>query len=288
MYDSASRLANQFSSFFVGKIRKIRDEVDACDVLVDTQFSDTVNENIPLFENFQLITQSDLSRIIMSSATKSCRLDPIPTWFLKENLDHLLPLLTNIVNQSLSTGTFPKGAHSAIIKPLLKKPSLDQNDLKNYRPVSNLTFLGKLIEKAACTQLGHHIESNNLFDSFQSAYRSRHSTESALVKVKNDIMFALDSNQVVLMVLLDLSAAFDTIDHQIFVSRLFKRIGVRSTVLSWFQSYLSGWSSQVDIAGKLSNSTILEFGLPQGSIVGPIGYSIYTLPVGDIAYRRTS
>ena len=283
LYDSASRLADQFSSFFVGKIRKIRDEVDACNGLVETQFGDTVNENIPLLENFQLLTQSDLSTIIMSSATKSCRLDPIPTWLLKENLDHVLPLLTSIVNQSLSTGTFPKGAHSAIIKPLLKKPSLDQNELKNYRPVSNLTFLGKLIEKAACTQLVHHIESNNLFDSLQSAYRSRHSTESALVKVKNDIMFAIDSNKVVLMVLLDLSAAFDTIDHQIFISRLFKRTGVRSTVLSWFQSYLSGWSSQVDIAGKLSNPTTLEFGLPQGSIVGPIGYSIYTLPVGEIA-----
>ena len=96
----------------------------------------------------------------------------------------------------------------------------------------NLTFVGKLIEKAACKQLEHHIESNNLFDSFQSAYRSRHSTESALVKVKNDIMFAIDSNKVVLMVLLDLSAAFDTIDHQIFISHLFKRTGVRSTVLS--------------------------------------------------------
>ena len=87
------------------------------------------------------------------------------------------------------------------------------------------------------------------------------------------------------MVLLDLSsAAFDTTDHQnIFISRLFKRTGVRSTVLSWFQSYLSEWFSQVDIAGKLSNPTTLEFGLPQGSIVGPIGYSIYTLPVGEIA-----
>ena len=85
------------------------------------------------------------------------------------------------------------------------------------------------------------------------------------------------------MVLLDLSAAFDTIDHQIFLSRLFKRTGVRSTVLSWFQSYLSGWSSQVDIAGQLSDSITLEFGLPQGSIVGPVGYSIYTLPVGEIA-----
>ena len=282
LYDSASRLANQFSSFFVNKIKRIRVELDACNEPVNIQFSDIENQNIPLFADFQLLTQSDVSRIIMSSATKSCRLDPIPTWLLKENIVHLLPLLTNVVNQSLSTGIFPNEAHSAIIKPLLKKPGLDQNDLSNYRPVSNLTFLGKLIEKAACTQLVYHIESNNLFDSFQSAYRSSHSTESALIKVKNDIMFSLDSNNVVFMVLLDLSAAFDTIDHQIFISRLFNRIGVRSTVLSWFQSYLSGWSSQVDIGGTLSSPTTLEFGLPQGSIVGPIGYSIYTLPVGDI------
>ena len=289
LYDSASRLANQFSSFFVNKIKRIRVELDACNgpVNTGTLFNDTENQNIPLFADFQLLTQSDVSRIIMSSATKSCRLDPIPTWLLKENIVHILPLLTNVVNQSLSTGIFPNDAHSAIIKPFLKKPGLDQNNLSNYRPVSNLTFLGKLIEKAACTQLVHHIESNNLFDSLQSAYRSSHSTESALIKVKNDIMFSIDSNNVVFMALLDLSAAFDTIDHQIFISRLFNRIGVRSTVLSWFQSYLSGWSSQVDIDGILSNPTTLEFGLPQGSIVGPIGYSIYTLPIGDIIrYHR--
>ena len=283
LYDSASRLAGQFSLFFVEKIKKIRDAIDTYDGSTNIQFSDTLNEDIPVFDHFHSLTHADMSKMIMKFASKSCRLDPIPTWLLKENLDHLLPLLTNMVNKSLSTGTFPRGAHSAIIKPLLKKPSMDRNDLKNYRPVSNLSFLGKLIEKAACTQLINHIESNNLFDSFQSAYRSRHSTESALVKVKNDIMFALDSNQVVLVVLLDQSAAFDTVDHKIFISRLSKRTGVRSTPLSWFESYLSGWSSQVDIAGELSNPTNLEFGLPQGSIVGPIAYSIYTLPVGDIA-----
>ena len=165
----------------------------------------------------------------MSSAAKSCRPDPILTWLLKKNFDHLLPLLTNIVNQSLSTGTFTHKAHSTIIKQLLKKPDLGQHDLRDYRPVSNLSYQVKLFEKAACTQLVHHIES------FQSAYRSCHSNESALIKVKNDIMFALDSNQVVIMALLDISAAFDTIDHQILISRLFKRTGVRSTVLSWFQ-----------------------------------------------------
>ena len=125
---------------------------------------------------------------------------------------------------------------------------------------------------------------NTLADPYQSAYRALHSTESALIKVKNDIMFSLDANRAVLLVLLDLSAAFDTIDHNILISRLSQRICVKRTALNWFRSYLTDWSTQVDIAGELSNPTILQFGLPQGSVVGPVGYSLYTLPVGDIAY----
>ena len=149
--------------------------------------------------------------------------------------------------------------------------------------MSNITFLGKLIEKIACARLTEHMDHYNLADSHQSAYRAAHSTESALIKVKNDIMLSIDGKKAVLLVLLDLSAAFDTIDHKILVSRLSKRIGVSGTALDWFQSYLEGWTSRVEIAGNLSKPITANFGLPQGSVVGPIGYSIYTLPVGDIA-----
>ena len=127
------------------------------------------------------------------------------------------------------------------------------------------------------------MDQHNLADSHQSAYRAAHSTESALIKVKNDIMLSIDNKKAVLLILLDLSAAFDTIDHEILVSQLSKRIGVSGTALHWFRSYLQGWTSRVDIAGNLSEPITTKFGLPQGSTVGPIGYSIYNLPVGDIA-----
>ena len=96
-------------------------------------------------------------------------------------------------------------------------------------------------------------------------------------------MFSIDANKAVLLVLLDLSAAFDTIDHNILISRLSQRICVKGAALNWFRSYLADWSTQVDIAGQLSEPIISQFGLPQGSVVGPVGYTIYTLPVGDIA-----
>ena len=141
-------------------------------------------------------------------------------------------MITCIVNSSLSTGIFPSGAHSAIIKPLLKKASLDKNELKNYRPVSNITFIGKLVEKIACARLTEHMAKHNLADMNQSAYRACHSTESALIKVKNDLMMSINSRQVVLLLLLDLSAAFDTIDHEILLSRLSTRIGVSGSDLT--------------------------------------------------------
>ena len=205
-YDSATELANKFSSyFFVTKIVNTRKELDSQNVFIPDHILDSLCVNIVPLEVFRATTEEEILKTINSSPSRTSRLDPIPTcmtWYLKDNISHLLPVLTDIVNISLSAGVFPKGAHSAIIRPLLKKPTLDQNTLKNYRHVANITFVGKLIEKIACSRLTEHMDLNNLADTYQSAYRPLHSTESALIKVKNDIMFSLDANKSVLLVLI--------------------------------------------------------------------------------------
>ena len=126
-YDSAALLSSQFSKYFVDKIKNIRDELDNYNVISMDKFNDdNSNEGITALEILRPVSQNELLKIITRSPNKSSRLDPIPTWLLRENIVHLLPTLTDIVNTSLSSGKFPKGAHHAIIKPLLKNPTLDK------------------------------------------------------------------------------------------------------------------------------------------------------------------
>ena len=153
--------------------------------------------------------------IIMSCASKTCSLDCMPTWLLKSNIDVVVPYVKDIVNMSLRDGVFPLSLKQAIVTPIIKKTTLDWNELKNYRPVSNISFIGKVIEKAVISQFNEHMEKNDLNEVFQSAYKNKHSTETALLKVKDDITRALDKNHAAFLIMLDLSAAFDTIDHGI-------------------------------------------------------------------------
>ncbi len=195
--------------------------------------------------------------------------------------------MLDVVNTSLSSGEVPTAFKQAVVTPLLKKPSLDPENLKNYRPVSNLSFISKCLERIVAKRLLDHLHENGLSEIYQSAYKSNHSTETALVYVHNDIMSAVDQQRVTLFVLLDLSAAFDTIDHDILLHRLESRMGVAGSALQWIKSYLTDRMQSVKVGSELSTPTSCKYGVPQGSVLGPLLFSLYIMPIGDIVRQHS-
>ena len=205
--------------------------------------------------------------MILATPNKSCELDPIPTNLLKHILPCILKLITDIVNLSLDDGMFPDTLKEALVKPLLKKANLDLIN-NNFRPVSNLAYISKLAKSAAASQLIQHIDRFHLMKSNQLAYRALHSTETALLKVKTDIS-ALDHQEVTCLILLDLSAAFDTIGHFTLLQQLQQCFAVSCTSLEWFCSYFTNRTQAVVIQNILSDSC-----------------KSASMPLGDICHRN--
>ena len=227
--------ANDLGKYFVQKIDTIRTQLDT-DQRTDSYPEDdtlsaVLDETVPSFPTFTMLSVRDVKQLIQNSALKSCPLDPMPSTLVSKCED-LLPVLTKIVNNSLQSGCFPEIWKEALVFPLLKKPGLDVI-FKNFRPVSNLSFVSKLIERAAFNQIHGHLVRNNLYPVAQSAYRRNHSTETALLKVMNDILLNMNKQHVTILVLLDLSAAFDTVDHSILLNRLSSKLGLNGTALGF-------------------------------------------------------
>ena len=184
--------------------------------------------------------------------------------------------------RSFETSCMPTELKRAHVRPRLKKSSLDPDVLNNYRPVSNLPFVSKIIEKVVDARLEEHLRENDLHEPLQSAYRKHHSIETALIKIQSDILQALDSGRVAALVLLDLSASFDTIDHSILIERLQKSFGISGDAVTWVVSYLRLRNQQVLIGDTASAEVVIEYGVPQGSVLGPKLYSLYTKPLADV------
>ena len=284
-YTSALDLANKFATFFHEKVNKINSCLTSdCSAPFDPFKYDTVCHS--QFNTFKPVTNRFLSEVIGRANIKSCDLDPIPACVLRKCMETLLPVLVNIVNLSLDNATMPVDLKTAMILPRLKKHGLDRDSLTSYRPISNLPFVSKIIEKCVAFQLNEHITINGLNEKFQSAYKKYHSTETAIVRVHNDILCALDKGKSVILLLLDLKAAFDTVNHSMLITRLAPRFGIGGKALAWFKSYLSSRSQFVRIDDSTSKSYDLLCGVPQGSILGPLLYSLYTAPLADIARRH--
>jgi hypothetical protein len=185
---------------------------------------------------FNVVQTNDVIRLIKAAPCKQCQLDPAPTWIIKATADILAPFLTNMFNRSLSEGHLPTSQKTAIISPLLKKSGLDTTQSSNYRPIANLPFTSKILEKIVDEQLTTHLLCIDAFSCRQSAYLKHRSTETALLRIHSDLCSYIDNGNAVLLGSLDMSTAFDTVDHDILLARLFTSFGIAGSVLKWFSS----------------------------------------------------
>ena len=265
---SSQDLAQHFSDFFSQKVAKIASH------LQNYPNYKPPSRDVPQLSSFNQETLESVSKIITKLGNKQCELDKFPVHILNNNKEASVPNITKLVNKSLTSGQFPDHWKQALVKPLIKKPSLGPVDT-NYRPVSNLIYLGKVIERAALQQIVQHCERNGLLPKFQSAYRKGFSCETMLIKLADLILNHMETGRISAVVLMDLSAAFDTVNHTILLETFEKFYGITGEVLSWIKSFLSGRSFRVNVNTKMSEEKQLYLSVPQGGCSSAFFFIMY-------------
>ena len=229
--------------------------------------------------------KKEICNIIENMNPTTCMTDPCDTRFLLKFKEMIMDAITVIVNQSLTTGEFLDNWKMAIVRPLIKGPNLD-TELKNYRPISNLPFLSKIVEKEAQLQLQEHFDQQSLLPKHQSAYRQYHSTETTLLNMCDNILKNMEDGKCTLIVSLDLSATFDTVNHTILLDVLNNYYEIAEHALSWISSYLSSRRFQVQVGHLTSKMVEIDFSVPQDSILGPILFNCYASALIEIILER--
>ena len=279
--------ATSFSNFFFAKIDTIHVALHTQSTLTSTTFTDHhPTPGVSQLHSLPVATTSDIRNLLNKSPTTSCALGPLPTWLLKDVTDTFIHFLTRFVNSSITSSIVPHCLKHANVTPVLNKANRDHNNMNWYRSISNLPFVSKLIERYVTRCLIKHLTDNTLLERYQSAYKSHNYTETALVLVQNDIIEALDRRYGVILVLLDMSAAFDTVDHGILLSRLKQRFGMSGPALTWMRPYLSDKWQSVNVPGGAFIKSSVACSVTQGSVLGPLLFSMYTAPKGDIIRRH--
>lgn len=277
---NAQDITNEFNNYFVSIGKELANKI----------LNNGINPLTYIKENEQniqtLITNEQYVRNIVKTVNNcSPGWDKLNPNICKQTIDCYARELTQLLNQSYDQGIFPDELKMAKVVPLFKqgKTSL----IENYRPVSILNYFSKFFEKIMYNHIIEFLNENNILSKYQFGFRQKHSTNHALITIVEKIARALDNKQQVIGVYLDFRKAFDTVDHQILLSKL-QKYGIRGKTLEWFQSYLHNRTQYVEYNNSHSTVKHISMGVPQGSILGPLLFLIYVNDISDVSDKLYS
>ena len=261
-------ISDHFNEYFSNIATEVTNNLPNPEVSFDHYLGNGTEQRIM----WEPVTEPELKRIVSKCNITNPGPDNIPMKIIKDNINFLCPILTNLCNKSLSKGEFPDVHKIGKIVPLYK--SKDKYNIANYRPICLLNAVSKILEKVASARIINHLESNNLLVDNQFAYRKGKGTDLANIKFARDVLNAFDENKYTISVFLDLSKAFDCVSHEILLEKL-KFYGVNGKALDWISTYLSNRMNYVTYQGCVSERKLIPIGVPQGSILGPLLFLVY-------------
>ena len=281
--ENPATFCNKLASFFTNKILKLNaSNLNFLSGLSSDPFAyDLPSAGLPL-DTFTPVTPAEVIELISSLQIKYSPVDPFPSSIIKSCSKSFSIIISNLANYSFIQGRFPLHYKLAQITPILKKPQLNPDDLASYRPISNLNTISKILERLALARLSPFILASSNFNPLQSAYRKKHSTETCIIKTLSDVYKSIEAGTSTLAVSLDLSAAFDTVCHSTLLTRLENSFGISGVVLKWISSYISDRSQFISAEDHKSSTHSLTFGVPQGSVLGPLLFTTYTSPTSHL------